>query len=138
MVTIKGVLRLYLAAVLIWDTPELAQGSSLHAVLGIDWTQMESRASSGHWLTNRFVPEVLSPLMVRIATVIEERYLIDFYQNIAIAILLTGMVVALVAICLLATFRRYLARKMKKVPYLAEQLEARNGTAAATAMLSPC
>ena len=27
---------------------------------------------------------------------------------------------------------------MKKVPYLAEQLEARNGAAAATAMLSPC
>ena len=67
-------------------------------MLGIDWTQMESRASSGHWLTNRFVPEVLSPLMVRIATVIEERY---FYQNIALAILLTGMSVAVVAISLL-------------------------------------
>ena len=105
MVTVKGVLRLYFAAILIGNTPELVQGPSLHAVLGIDWTQMESRASSEHWLTNRFVPEVLSPLMVHIATVIEERYLIDFYQNIAIAILLTGMVVALVAISLLATFR---------------------------------
>ena len=99
---------------------------------------MESGASSGHWLTNRFVPEVLSPLMVCIATVIEERYLVDFYQNIAIAILLTGMVVAVVAISLLASFRRYMARKMKKVPCLAEQLEARNGTVAATAMLIPC
>ena len=77
MVTVK-ILRLYFDAVLIGNTPELAQGSSLHAVLGIDWTQMESRASSEHWLTNRFVPEVLSPLMVRIATVIKERYLIDF------------------------------------------------------------
>ena len=69
--------------------------------------------------------------MVRIATVIEERYLVDFYQNITIAILLTGMVVAVVAISLLASFRQYMARKMKKVPYLDEQLEARNGTAAA-------
>ena len=106
--------------------------------LGIDWTHMESRASSEHWLTNRFIPVVLSPLMVRIETVIKERYLIDFYQNIAIGILLTGMVVALVAISLLATFRQYMARKMKKVQYLAKQLKARNGTAAATAMLSTC
>ena len=137
MVTVK-VLGLLFAAVLIGNTPVLAQGSSPHAVLAIDYTQMESRASSGHWLNNGFVPEVLSPLMVRIATVIEERYLIDFYQNIAIGILLTGMVVALVAISLLATFRQYMARKMKKVQYLAKQLEARNGTAAATAMLSTC
>ena len=62
MVTVKGVLTLYLAAVLICDTPVLARWSSLHAMIGIDWTQMESRATSGHWLTNRFVPEVLSPL----------------------------------------------------------------------------
>ena len=76
--------------------------------------------------------------MVRIATVIEDRYLIDFYQSIAIIILLTGMVVAMVSISLLATFRQYMTRNMKKVPYLAEQPEARNGTTAATAMLSPC
>ena len=137
MVTVK-VLSLLFVSALIGNTPDLAEGSELHAILGIDWTQMETRASSGQWLTNRFVPEVLSPLMVRIATVIEERYNVDFYQNIILAILLTWMGVTVVAVCLLASFRRYMARKLQKVPYLAEQLEARNVTAAATAMLSPC
>ena len=81
MVTVKGILRLYIATILILDTAELGLGSSLHVVLGIDWTQMESSATYGHWLTNRFVPEFLSPLMVRIATIIEDRYLLDFCQT---------------------------------------------------------
>ena len=76
MDTVKRVLRLYLAAVLILDTAELAQGSSLHAVLGIDWTQMESRATSGHWLTNRFVPEEIvcvgfSKIVYRVTMLLE-------------------------------------------------------------------
>ena len=54
--------------------------------------------------------------MVRIATIIEDRQLVDWYQIIAIIILLAGMVVALVAINLLVSFRRYMTRKMKKVP----------------------
>ena len=70
---------------------------------------MEYRVVYGHYLTNKFVPEVLSPLMVRIATIIEYGQHTDWWQNIAIII-----------------------------PILAEQLEARNHMAMATTMLSPC
>ena len=59
MVGVKMVLGLYLATALFLDSAELGLASSLHAILGIDWTRMESRATYGQCLTNKIVPEVL-------------------------------------------------------------------------------
>ena len=50
-----------------------SSASSLHAVLGINWDNLAERAShNGYYLTNNFVPEVLSPVMVRVATLFKE------------------------------------------------------------------
>ena len=52
---------------------EPSSTSSLHAVLGINWDSLRDRAShNGYYLTTDFVPEVLSPVMVRVATLFSQ------------------------------------------------------------------
>ena len=110
--------------------------SSLHAVLGINWDNLRDRAShNGYYLTTDFVPEVLSPVMVRVATLFHQILTTSWWLQagvISIAVILLMVLVGAVLTCL---HRRDLHQKMKQFPQLAGNLADRDMIAATAKIL---
>ena len=109
---------------------------SLHAVLGINWDNLRDRAShNGYYLTTDFVPEVLSPVMVRVATLFHQILTTSWWLQagvISIAVILLMVLVGAVLTCL---HRRDLHQKMKQFPQLAGNLADRDMIAATAKIL---
>ena len=89
-----------------------AHASSLHAVLGIDWDSLKNRASHGdYWLTTSFVPEVLSPVLVRIASVFKDIIQKQWYLEATIIAVVTVLLMMLLTMLLACIYRRHLRRR---------------------------
>ena len=112
--------------------------SSLHAVLGIDWDSLRNRATHGdYWLTNSFVPEVLSPVLVRIASVFKDIIRKQWYLEATIIGVVTILLMMLLSMLLACVYRRYLSRQIKKVPRLVKDLDQRDYLGAAATVMAP-
>ena len=116
----------------------LAHASSLHAVLGIDWDSLKNRASHGdYWLTTSFVPEVLSPVLVRIASVFKDIIRKQWYLEATLIGVVTVLMMMLLTMLLACVYRRHLRRQIKKVPTLVRNLDQRDYMGAAATVLAP-
>ena len=94
-----------------------SRASSLHAVLGINWDNLAERAShNGYYLTNNFVPKVLSPEILNTSWWLQAAV-------ISIAVIMLMVLVGAVLACL---HRRDIHHKMKKFPKLAGNLAERD------------
>ena len=101
--------------------------SSLHAVLGIDWDALKNRASHGdYWLTTSFVPEVLSPVLVRIASVFKDIIRKQWYLEATIIGVVTILLMMLLSLLLACIYRRHLRCQIQKVPTLVRNLDQRD------------
>ena len=88
-----------------------AHASSLHAVLGIDWDSLKNRASHGdYWLTTSFVPEVLSPVLVRIASVFKDIIQKQWYLEATIIGLSVVVLMGVLSLIMTCLYRRHLGR----------------------------
>ena len=115
-----------------------AHSTSLHAVLGIDWDALKNRATHGdYWLTNSFVPEVLSPVLVRIASVFKDVIKKQLYLEATVIGIVTILLMMLLSLLLACIYRRHLRRQIKKVPTLVRNLDQRDYMGAATTVLAP-
>ena len=115
-----------------------AHASSLHAVLGIDWDSLKNRASHGdYWLTTSFVPEVLSPVLVRIASVFKDVIRKQWYLEATLIAVVTVLLMMLLSMILACVYRRHLRRQIKKVPTLVRELDQRDYMGAAATVLAP-
>ena len=115
-----------------------AHTSSLHAVLGIDWDSLRNRATHGdYWLTNSFVPEVLSPVLVRIASVFKDIIKKQWYLEATIIGVVTVLLMMLLSMLLACIYRRHLSRQIKKVPRLVKNLDQRDYLGAAATVMAP-
>ena len=121
---------------IIFSSP--AHTSSLHAVLGIDWDSLRNRATHGdYWLTNSFVPEVLSPVLVRIASVFKDIIKKQWYLEATIIGVVTVLLMMLLSMLLACVYRRHLSRQIKKVPRLVKNLDQRDYLGAAATVIAP-
>ena len=115
-----------------------AHTTSLHAVLGIDWDALKNRATHGdYWLTNSFAPEVLSPVLVRIASVFKDIIKKQWYLEAMIIGVVTILLMMLLSMLLACVYRRHLSRQIKKVPKLVKNLDQRDYMGAAATVLAP-
>ena len=115
-----------------------AHTTSLHAVLGIDFDALKNRATHGdYWLTNSFVPEVLSPVLVRIASVFKDVIKKQLYLEATVIGIVTILLMMLLSLLLPCIYRRHLRRQIKKVPTLVRNLDQRDYMGAAATVLAP-
>ena len=98
-----------------------AHASSLHAVLGIDWDSLKNRASHGdYWLTTSFVPEVLSPVLVRIASVFKDIIRKQWYLEATLIAVVTVLLMMVLTMILACVYRRHLIVRSRKSQLLSE------------------
>ena len=113
-----------------------SSASSLHAVLGINWDNLADRAShNGYYLTTNFVPEVLSPVMVRVATLFDRILNTSWWLQAAVISIVVILLMVLVGAVLACLHRRDLHQKMKQFPKLAGNLADRDVIAATAKIL---
>ena len=128
-----GQLLIMVACTIVTCTP-----SRLHAVLGINWDSLADRAThNDYYLTNQFVPEVLSPVLVRVASVMQEVIEANWWQSAGLIVLFGITMMGILSLVLGCLYRRHLARQIKKFPLLAGSLEERNHIQTAAHVLSP-
>ena len=115
---------------------EPSSTSSLHAVLGINWDSLRDHAShNGYYLTTDFVPEVLSPVMVRVATLFSQILTTSWWLQAGVISIAGILLMVLVGAVLTCLHRRDLHQKMKKFPKLAGNLADRDMIAATAKIL---
>ena len=110
----------------------------MHAVLGIDWDALKNRVTHGdYWLANSFVPEVLSPVLVSIASVFKDVIKKQLYLEATVIGIVTILLMMLLSLLPACIYRRHLRRQIKKVPTLVRNLDQRDYMGAAATVLAP-
>ena len=100
-------------------------------MLGIDWDALSNRASHrDYWLTNSFVPEVLSSVLVRIASLFKDILRKHWYAYWSLNCHTDWA-------ALTCIYRRHLGCQIKKVPVLIRNLDQRDYMGAAATVLAP-
>ena len=85
--------------------------SSVHAVLGINWDALSNRASHCDCLLiNSFVPEVLSPVLVRIASLFKDILQKQWYLEATIIGLSVVVLMGVLSLIMTCLYRRHLGR----------------------------
>ena len=99
---------------------------------------LRNRATHGdYWLTNSFVPEVLSPVLVRIASVFKDIIRKQWYLEATIIGVVTILLMMILSMLLACVYRRHLSRQIKKVPRLVKDLDQRDYLGAAATVMAP-
>ena len=107
-------------------------------MLGIDWDALSNRASHrDYWLTNSFVPEVLSSVLVRIASLFKDILRKHWYLEAMLIGLSSVILMGLLSLILTCINRCHLGCQIKKVPVLIRNLDQRDYMGAAATVLAP-